>query len=324
MKNIIFIILGIVLAQYSSFAIAGQKKTRIFITQIVNHPALDATVKGIVDELKSSGYNEDTLELKIESAQGSSLIATQIATKFASSGADIVIAVATGSAQSLSKHARNKDIKLIFSSVTDPLGTKIVKNLQDPGNNTSGVSNLVPLKPQLELFKKIQPSLKRLGFLYNPGELNSVNLIEKLEEICPNYGIVLVTQVASKSTDVLQSAIKLASSCDAIFISNDNTALSAISVIIQAATLAKIPVYVSDTDAVELGAVAALGPNQYDIGRQTAKMAISVLDGTDINTMPVQFPANIDLYLNPSAALKVGLKIPEDVLARATKIIARN
>lgn len=321
MRSIIFIILSIVLAQYCSITFACQNKTRIFITQIVNHPALDATVKGIVDELKNRGYNEDNLELKIESAQGSMLMAGQIATKFAGSSADIVIAVATGSAQSLSKYARNKDIKLIFSSVTDPLSAKIVKNLQEPGNNTSGVSNLVPLKPQLELFKKIQPNLKRLGFLYNPSELNSVSLIEKLKVICLECHIVLVTQIASKSTDVLQSATKLAAGCDAIFISNDSTALSALPVIIQAANAAGVPVYVSDTDAVKLGAVAALGPNQYDIGRQTAKMAIDVLSGADINKMPIQFPTNIDLYLNPSAALKVGLIIPDDVLAKATKVI---
>ena len=319
MRNILLLILAIVLVQLYAQGNDAPKKKSIYISQIVNHPALDATVNGIIDELKACGYTQENLDLKIESAQGSSLLASQIATKFVSEKPDIVIAVATGAAQSFAKYAKNGDIKLIFSSVTDPVDAGLVKATNLSDNNISGVSNMVPIEPQLELFKKIQPNLKRLGFLYNPSELNSVSLIKKLEEICPKYNIVLVKQIAVKSTDVLQSATKLSNECDAIFISNDNTALSAIAVIIQVATLHKIPVYVSDTDMVAAGAVAALGPNQYNIGRQTAEMALDILSGTDINTQNIEFPTDIDLYVNPQAALKVGITIPQEILGKATK-----
>lgn len=148
------------------------------------------------------------------------------------------------------------------------------KGLDKPGHNTSDVSNFVELEPQIKLFQKIQPNLKRLGFLYNPSEVNSLSLIKQLEELCPKFDISLILQAANKTSEVAQAATKLASNVDAVFISNDSTALSALQAIINAATKVKVPVYISDTDAVELGALAALEPNQYKVGLQTADIIV--------------------------------------------------
>ena len=189
---------------------------------------------------------------------------------------------------------------MVFSTVTDPLGASLVKSLDRPGNNISGISNFVPLEPQLELFKKIQPSLKRLGILYNPAELNSVSIVKKLEILCPKLGLALVKQTITKTSDAMQNTAKLASNVDAIFISNDNTALSALQSIIASTEKAGIPLYVSDTDAVKLGAKAALGPNQYEVGLQTARMIVRVLKGDDINNMKVEFPDKTDLVVSKS------------------------
>ncbi len=212
-------------------------------------------------------------------------------------------------------------VQALFSTVTDPVAAGLVKDLKKPGGNISGVSNFVELKPQLELFLKIQPELKRLGFLYNPGELNSVSIIKRLEKLCTEFNITLVKQVANKTADVPQAAIKLATNVDAIFISNDNTALGALQTIFSAANKAKIPVYVSDTDAVELGALAALGPNQYQVGLQTGKMIAQILDGEDISNIPVGFPNRTELYINEDVARLIQLNIPEDVRKSAAKII---
>jgi putative ABC transport system substrate-binding protein len=318
MKNLFYTIFSLWLV--TNIAKADSNKINIFISQIISHPALNETVRGIVDELENKNYNFN-LNLKIESAQGSATLARQIAQKFINQNPDIVVGVATVAAQSFAKYSRQNKTKLIFSSVTDPIEAGLVNDLKQPMNNTSGVSNFVPLEPQLELFKKIQPNLKKLGFLYNPGELNSISLIKKLEEICPKLGITLVTQSASNSSDMPQSATKLAQNCDAIFISNDNTALGALPTIIKSATSVRIPVYVSDTDSVAIGALAALGPNQYNVGRQTGKMIIRVLKGADINTQEIEFPDKSDLYLNLAAAAKIGLIIPQNVLDEASKIL---
>ncbi len=297
---------------------------KIYISQFVEHPALDMTTKGIIDGLEENGYKRGVnLDLRVESAQANAALASQIAAKFVGQGADVVVGVATVSAQSFIKYAKDNKAKLVFSSVTDPMQSELVQSLDKPGNNISGVSNFVPLEPQIKLFQMIQPNLKRLGFLYNPSEANSLSLIKTLEVICPKFGITLVLQIANKTSEVAQAATKLAANVDAIFISNDNTALSALQVIINSAAKVQVPVYVSDTDAVELGALAALGPNQYKIGLQTAKMIARVLKGEDLSNMPVEFPISTELYLNEEAAAKLDIKLSDKLKSTAAKIIKK-
>ncbi|MES2215567.1 MAG: ABC transporter substrate-binding protein [Pseudomonadota bacterium] len=311
------LIIALALSISAGSAYANNVK-KVYISQIVEHAALDATTKGIIDELEAQGFKRGkNLDLRVESAQGSNLLAAQIASKFVSTNPDVVVGVGTSSAQSLLKYAIDNKVKLVFSSVTDPVSASIT------GNNTSGVSNFVALEPQLELFKKLQPKLKRFGILYNPGELNSVSIIQKLEILCPKFDLILVKQAASKTADIVQSATKLASEVDAILISNDNTALSAIQSVVLAANKAKIPVYVSDVDAVELGCVAALGPNQYQVGLQTGAMIARVLNGEDVNQMSVEFPSKTELYLNFDAAKINGIVIPDDLKAGVTRVIEK-
>ncbi len=319
--SLIALIAAVFVWQYN--AVGDSKKVKIYISQLVDHPALDATTKGIIQGLSDKGYKDENLELIVESAQGNVSLANQIANKLISKNPDIVVGVATVTAQSFSKYARTGKTKLIFSSVTDPVDAGLVNSVIKPGNNTSGVSNFISLEPQIEMFLKIKPDIKKLGFLYNPGELNSISLIEKLKIICPTYGIELITVSASKTSEVAQSAAKLSSLVDAIFVSNDNTALSAFKTIVKAANNVSIPVFVSDTDIVKDGAVAALGPNQYDLGLQTANMIVSILEGKDINTASVEFPKKIELYLNPNAAEKVGIKIPKELFESASYLVGK-
>ena len=298
------------------------KMVKIYISQTVQHPAINATTKGVIDGLAEAGYIDGkNMELKLQSAQGNIALANQIAANFVSNEPDVVVGVATLAAQSFAKFTRSGKVKMIFTTVTDPIEANLANNHRAPENNNSGVSNYVDLAPQLAMFKQVKPSIKKLGFLYNPAELNSITLIKKLEKLCPKYDMELVTVSASKSADVAQSAIKLSSLVDAIFISNDNTALSAMSTIVKAANNSKIPVFVSDTDIVTDGAIAALGPNQYEIGKQTAKMIVRTLKGEDPNTMPVEFPAETELFLNKNAAKKLGIEFDYELLKKATKII---
>lgn len=326
MKKYLFLLASLLLCVSSTtntFASPENIATNtVLISQVVEHPALDATTKGIIEGLAANGYQRGVnLELRVESAQANAALASQIASKFVNQKPNIVVGVGTLSAQSFSKAAAAGKVALAFSTVTDPLGASLVKSLKEPNNNTSGVSNFVDLEPQLKLFQQLQPHLKRLGVLYNPGEVNSVSIVKKLEKLSPAIGLILVKQTASKTADVAQNAVKLAQNVDAIFISNDNTALSALQSVVRAAQKAKIPVYVSDTDAVAQGAVAALGPNQYQVGFQTGAMIARVLNGANMGDQPVEFPQKTDLYINLTAAKKAGITVPDRILQQAAKII---
>jgi len=218
------------------------------------------------------------------------------------------------------KYSKNNTVTLVFSSVTDPIGAQLLDAQGKSIRSVYGFSNFVPLEPQLELFKTIQPGLHRLGIIYNPSELNSVSIVAQLQKICPDYGIQLVPQVLTTTADAMQVTMFLASQVDAIFVSNDNTALSSLPTIIAVADKARIPTYVSDTDAVTLGALAALGPNQYELGRQTGIMIAKLLRKEPV-TQQLEYPVQIECYLNMQAARKMEIAIPEELIERAAAVI---
>lgn len=280
----------------------------VAIIKVVEHEAINSVVEGIKDELK----NED-ITYDIETCQADPALGYQIATKFVTSEADIIVAVGTTPAQCVFKFAKSGKAKLVFSSVTEP--RDISKNFDNC--NTTGISNFVALKPQLELFKKLQPKLKKLGILYNSGESNSISIIKKLEKECEVQGITLIKQSIQKSADIPQAINKLKTDVDAVFITNDNTALSGIPFIVKACDKIKIPVYVSDTDQVAKGCLAALGPNQYDIGKQTGKIIKQIKNGEDINKISIEYPATTELYINKEKADKLGINIPDELLKEA-------
>ncbi|MDR1433257.1 MAG: ABC transporter substrate-binding protein [Puniceicoccales bacterium] len=306
----------------SAFAESVPNEKVILINKFVDHPALDETARGIIDALADAGFAEGkTATVRVESAQASAALASQISNKFANQSPDVVICIGTVSAQSMAKYANAGTAKVIFSSITDPVGAGLVKNLDETGGNISGVSNFVSLEPQLELMKKFQPRLKKLGIIYNAGEMNSLSIVEKLNAVAGQFGLKIVTQAVIKTSDVPQAATRLASTVDAIFISNDNTALSCLPSIVHVCNSVGIPVYVSDTDAIGLGALAALGPNQYAVGRQTGEMAAKVLNGASIATLPVEFPTTMELVVNAAAARFLRIIIPQSVFSSATRIL---
>ena len=300
-------------------SVGDYQKGRVRICKIADHPALDATAKGIQDELLSQGVTD----VSIESAQANPSLAGQIASKFQGERQQdttipfVAVGVGTVAAQSLAKYARKGIFPLIFSSVTDPVGAGLVGQTVPHGSPISGVSNFVALEPQLAIFRQLHPGLATLGMIYNPGEANSTSLLHKVQHACHHAGMAFIKQSLMKTGDAAQVTQKISEKVDGIFITNDNTALSALPAIVKAA--GNIPVYISDTDGVlSSGAVAALGPNQYDLGRQTGKMILRVLRGKNVQTMPVEFPDQMLFVLHESAAReKKGVIVTQELLERA-------
>jgi putative ABC transport system substrate-binding protein len=289
----------------------------VCINKIVDHEALDETARGIKETLEASELN---LKIVTESSQGNVVMSSQLTDKFVGQKADVIVGIGTVAAQSFIKYANDNSTYFIFSSVTDPKAAGLTNKPQ-----ISGVSNFIELESQVELFLEIQPNLKKIGFLYNNSEINSVMLIEKLKTILEKRGIALVLQTATKTSEVSQAVENLAKKVDAIFISNDNTALSAFKCIVNIATKYSVPVYVSDTDIVHKGAIAALGPNQYKIGVQTAHLILERLR-SKVFQDKTEYPKNEDILLivNQNAAQKCGITFSEHILKRAHKILTES
>ena len=308
------------LSIFVTSAIAAPELKHVAITQIVEHPALDAVRKGVKDVLSEAGWNEgDNLKWDYQSAQGATATASQIAKKFAGDNPDIIVAIATPSAQAAVSSARQTNI--VFSAVTDPVGAKLVKAWDQPSKNVTGVSDLTPINLHLAFIKEAMPEAKSVGVIYNPGEANSVSLIKLVKQHAPENNLNIVEAVSPKSADVQAATRSLLGKVDAIYLPTDNTVISAMEGIIKIAEQAKIPVFAGDTDSVKRGAVAALGFNYYEVGRQTGQVVKDILNGKSPQNIPVQGIEKTELFVNPGAANRMGLSIHKDIIARAKEVI---
>lgn len=292
----------------------------VAITAIVQHPALDAVRDGVKKGLTDAGFVEGKdVAYTYESAQGNPATAAQIARKFVGDNVDVIVAISTPSAQTAA--AATKDIPIVFSAVTDPVGAKLAATAEKPGGNITGTSDMLPVADQVALIKEITPKVAKLGVLFNPGEANSVSSVAALKEAAGKVGITVVEGPANKSADVQSAARALIGKVDALYVPTDNTIVSALEAAVGVANSAKVPLYAADTDSVARGALAAVGFNYFDVGVQTSELVAKVLKGEKAGDIPVKFASGTDLQINKTTAAKIGITFPDAVLKRASKVI---
>ena len=299
---------------------ARADEVTVAVTAIVEHPALDAVRDGVKEALAAAGYKEgENLNFLYESAQGNPATAAQIARQFAGEGPNVIVPISTPSAQAVVSSTR--DIPVVFTAVYDPLGAQLVKDMDKPGGNVTGLSDLSPVAEHVALIKEILPNVKSIGYLYNSGEANSVSLLAVLKTQAEKAGLTVVESAATKSAEVQGAARALVGRADVIYIPTDNTIISALEGAVAVAEEAKLPLFTADTDSVSRGAVAALGFNYHDVGKQTGDVVVRVLKGENPGDIAVKVAAGTDLVINKAAASKMGVTFPESVLGRATRVI---
>ncbi|EGQ9883648.1 ABC transporter substrate-binding protein [Vibrio vulnificus] len=295
------------------------KTAKVAVSQIVEHPALDATRQGLLDGLKAKGYVEGkNLEFDYKTAQGNPAIAVQIARQFVGENPDVLVGIATPTAQALVSATRS--IPVVFTAVTDPVGAKLVKSMEQPGKNVTGLSDLSPVSQHVDLIKELLPNAKAIGVVYNPGEANAVTLVELLKKSAAEKGLKVVESTALKSADVQSATQAIAAKSDVIYAPTDNTVASAIEGMIVAANQAKKPVFGGATSYVEKGAIAGLGFDYYQVGVQTADYVVAILEGQEPGKLDVKVATGSDLVVNQGTAEKLGITIPASVLSRATDV----
>ena len=280
------------------------------ISQIVSHPSLDAARDGFKAALTDAGYDVDWDE---QNAQGDQSIAASIAGSFASEDLDLVLAIATPTAIALAQAVT--DTPVLFTAVTDPVGSALVDSMEAPGGNVTGTSDAVDVADLLELVTRVAPDAETVGIVYNAGEPNAVTQVEWAQDAADELGLTIELATADTSGAVQQAADSL--DVDAFFVVTDNTVVSALETLIQVAEDKQIPVIASEGDSVARGAIATIGIDYYSLGYQTGEMAVRILEGADPAATPVEVQTDLALYLNTGAAERMGVTIPDDLLAEA-------
>ncbi len=293
----------------------------ISVNQFVEHPALDAVLQGMQEYLKD---NSVEVEFKVHNAQANMGTANQIAQQMVGEKSDLLVAIATPSAQAcvqaLKKAPADLKRPFIFTAVTDPVSAGLVKELNSPGGDVTGVSDLLPIRKHLEMVFAYKPGIKKLGVMYNAGEANSKSTVESIKKLSEEMGFKVVDATASKTAEVYQAAKSLVGRVDAVFIPTDNTIVSALESVIKIGVQNKLPIFAADVDSVKRGAVAAMGFDYFKHGYQTGAMVEKVLKGASPANIPVEFQKDLQLQINAKYSVMMGVEPPKSLLDKATKV----
>ncbi len=313
-----FLLVSIVLIS-TAFAAEAPKRVLIGVSKIVSHPALDAVVKGLQDELAAAKINA---EYDLQNANGDINAAASIANKFQSENVTVAVGVATPTSQSLVNTL--KGIPIVFSAVTDPVKAGLVASLSKGDRNVTGVSDMTPVKQQIELLMRVK-KIKRLGHIYTSSEENAVVLAGIVKQVCKDMNIEFVETTVSKSSEVKQAVQAIIRRVDALYISTDNTVVSAMSAVADVAAKAGVPIMSADPSSAEnYPVLAAWGFDYYKMGRTTGKLVVEILKGKKPEQIPTQFmtkTSDVDLLINLDVAKKLGLTFPKDIVKSANKIV---
>ena len=320
MKRLILIMLLAGLAVGAFATPTVEEQTTIGISKFVTHPALDAAEQGIKDELADLGYTDVVYDVQDSNADFTT--ARTIASKFKADKVDLAIAIATPNAQALV--GAITDIPVIFTLVTDPIAAELMPSLAGGGGNVTGYSDMTPVREQLELLVQFG-NIETLGHVYSSGEANAVVLAEMAEEVCDELGIDFVSATVTNSAEVRQATQAIIDRVDVLYVSTDNTVVSALTSLVDVATAAGIPVMSADpSSAEEQGVLAAYGFDYYGMGRATGRLVADVLEGADPNDIPVQFMTSAEdliLHINLDVAKDLGITLPDSLVSRAQKIV---
>jgi putative ABC transport system substrate-binding protein len=301
------------------FSCTGKKGDEVLIgiAKIVQHEALDACEQGIQDSLEIRGIKA---KFDLQNANGDLTTATQIANKFKNDNVKVAIGIATPVAVALANTI--KDIPVVFSTVTDPVGANLVSSLSKGEGNVTGLSDALPTEDHINMFMQIT-GLKTLGFIYTSSEANSITDLKNVEAACQRLGLTLVSQSINTSADLRQAAQTIIGRVDGIYISTDNTVFSALPALIQVAQNAKKPIFSGDvTGALNGGCMIASGFNYYTAGIVTGNIVADILEGKNPADIPVRLlaPDEMDLLIDLDAAANCGIKIPDELVAQANYI----
>lgn len=295
--------------------VAKDDVVKIGILQFVTHESLDQIEQGIEDGLADAGYSGKNVELTVLNAEADQSKIQTMSKKLVTDKNDVVIGIATPAAQGLA--AATKEIPVVMGAITDPVGAKLVKDLENPEGNVTGVSNQLPLKQTVELIKEVTPDVKTIGVLYTSSEDNSVSQMKAFKEFGEDAGLTVVEYAVPSTNEIKTTVTVMAGKVDAIFVGQDNSIASAFETVLSEANAAKIPVYSAVDNMVKQGSIAAVSQSQYGLGTETAKIAVEILKGKKPSDVPVNVINTGTPTFNLKAAKELGITIPESALEGA-------
>ncbi len=277
----------------------------IAIMQISSTPLLDKHVEGIIDGLKEGGVlDDDLLNLKKYNALGDLSMANTIAREIVNNPFDIVITSSTLALQTFAKANQQSQKTHVFGAVTDPFGAGVGIVGKEAANHPPylcGIGTFQPVEKAFRIAREMNPKLRKVGVVWNPGEQCSEACLLQARQICKELGVMLIEAVAVNTSEVSEAVRSLTSKgVDAIWIGGDTVATASARMIFSIAAQFRIPVFTNDPADAAAGALFGLGADYYTVGKITAQLAVEVLNGRLPSTVAIDNVVPEKLVLNDS------------------------
>ncbi len=303
---------------------AADASYTVGIGQFAVHGSLDNCREGFLAGLAEEGIEEGTnLTVLYENANADGAMSSQIAANFLTKKADLICAIATPMAQSSYSAARKEEVPVIFTAVTDPIAAELADADGKPVGEVTGTSDKLPVTAQLAMIREVLPDAKKIGILYSTSEVNSLSAIEEYKAAAAEYGFEIVESGVSTVADVPLAADQLVEKVDCINNLTDNTVVSALQVVLDAANKKGIPVFGSEVEQVKVGCLASVGLDYMELGKQTGRMAAKVLKGeAKASEMNFEVIEGGSFYGNTKVAENLGITLPEELTADAAEMFS--
>lgn len=293
---------------------------QIGVLKFVNVPPLNDAYDGFVSALDEAGISYE-IDMKDANADGN-LVSSSSLTLVGES--DLVLGIATPAASGLlaAREIKGNDVPILFTAVTDPEYSGLMSDASAPDNNITGTSDMNPVREQIELFTKLGLGIDKIGMIYCSTETNSIIQKDMAQAAATEFGLDFAfatfaetNQVAAAMDTLIEGGI------DGLYTPTDSTLVSAYSIVRAKTDAAMIPIIGGEAAHLELGAVATLSINYFDLGKLTGEMAVEFLNGTSISELPVRTLQDTPLILDVDNAEGIGLTFPAELLEDADEVI---
>ena len=275
----------------------------------MEHPALDDARIGLEDGLKELGLD---VEIIYQNAQGDLNNSISIAQRFVNDNVDLIYAIATPAAQAAKQVT--SDIPILFNAVTDPLSAELLNSWDSPEGNITGISDKTNTLEQLKMFNKIDPSIKKIGIIYNTSEANSYYQVEDVEKLGPDLGLEVITLGITNINELAQGMDSIVNRVDAMYFVSDNLIASSVEMVANKLIENQMISVCAEESQVNGGLLITNGPSYYELGLQASNMAYSILkDQEAIGNIGVQLGDKPEIKVNPNTIEALGLD-PENPL----------
>lgn len=301
---------------------SGKKTYKVGVIQYMSHASLDNCYEGVEKALKEAFGSDVKIERQIGSASAAEADCDTYAKNFVANKYDMIVAIATTAATIAYAATENTNIPVIFCAVSDPMAVELVDSLETPGDICTGTSDKLNMAAQLDLIQSLQPDVKKIGVLYTTSEANSISQLAMLKEEAQKRGIEVIGSGIQSDADIPAAATDLVKKVDCLNNFTDNNVVNNLSVVLEAANEAGIPVYGSEEEQVKNGCLASVSIDYVALGKVTGQMAADVLKGADASKMSVKTISDATPIINKTVLDKLNIKLP-DSYSEAETVVSK-